>query len=148
MDKLQINKLLVQMSYVDQRKIDDYTIEMWFRIIGHEDYEMASQAIPRCYAESNEYLTPHRVLVMIKKIREEQATTRIHQERQEIEATWQKSLHPVCREHGKLILQCRECCKKITDHDNSRTNRDALHAWATQHIYAPATEWKDEPINV
>lgn len=147
MDKLQINKLLVQMSYVDQRKIDDYTIEMWHRIIGHEDYEIASQAVPACYAESNEYLTPHRVLVMIKKLREDQASARIQQERTEIEATWQKTLHPVCREHGELILKCSICCRKIAT-DGQGTNRDDLHAWAIKHIYAPATEWKDEPINV
>ena len=69
------------MSYIDQRKIDDYTIEMWWRIVGHEDYELASLALPILYAESNEYVTPARVLQAIKKLREARATEIQHEER-------------------------------------------------------------------
>lgn len=147
MNKLQINQLLVQMSYVDNRKIDDYTIEMWFRIIGHEDYELASLALPACYAESNEYVTPHRVLAMIKKLREQRAEKIQAEQRLEIESDWHGSPQPVCKPHRTLITKCDACCATLSQKGKDEPRLD-VHAWAMTNLYLPVSEWEDQPLQI
>lgn len=147
MNKLQINQLLVQMSYVDNRKIDDYTIEMWFRIIGHEDYDLASLALPACYAESNEYVTPHRVLSMIKKLRETRAEKAQLEQRKEIESDWHGSPQPICKPHRTLITKCDACCATLSKIGKEQPNVD-IHDWAMANIYLPVSEWENSSVDV
>ena len=47
---------------------------------------------------------------------------------------------PLCREHGKRIILCLECC--IAIHENAGgLHPDMRHEWAVENIYVPMEEW-------
>ena len=135
MDKIEMNKLLVQISYVDNRIIDEYTVEMWMRIFPPDvTYQEASSAVPIAFAESNEYLTPHRILQIVKRIRNDHAQKRDHEQRLELESSEKTDPIPICRDHDLPIMQCDVCIRRMSD-DTGRLTGDRLHQWAIANIY-------------
>lgn len=74
MEKAEVHGLLVQISHIDQRIVDAGTVHMWWEIIGHYDYADARDAVPICFMESDAYLTPHRLVAVMKRLKEKRAT--------------------------------------------------------------------------
>lgn len=76
MEREETHKLLVEISFLDNRVVDDGNVEMWHRTIGHADFDVLERAIPIAFAESDQYLTPHRLLAVGKRLKEEKALER------------------------------------------------------------------------
>lgn len=73
MEREETHRLLVQISFLDNRIVDEGTVEMWHRTVGSFDFDSLEKAIPIAFAESDAYLTPARLLAVAKRIREEKA---------------------------------------------------------------------------
>lgn len=74
MEKQEVHALLVQISHIDQRIVDAGTVHMWSEIIGRYGYGDARDAVPICFMESDAYLTPHRLIAVMKRLKENRAT--------------------------------------------------------------------------
>lgn len=66
--------LLAKAALIDNRNIDQATVEAWHEIISDIDYADALQAITNHRRESTEYLTPAHIVAGAKKIRAERST--------------------------------------------------------------------------
>ena len=73
MEREETHRLLVEISFLDNRIVDDGTVEMWHRTVGSFDFETLERAVPIAFAESDAYLTPARLLAIAKRLREEKA---------------------------------------------------------------------------
>jgi len=73
MEREETHRLLVEISFLDNRIVDEGTVEMWHRTVGSFDFETLERAIPVAFAESDAYLTPARLLAIAKRLREEKA---------------------------------------------------------------------------
>lgn len=73
MEREETHRLLVEISFLDNRVVDDGTVEMWHRTVGSFDFETLERAVPIAFAESDAYLTPARLLAVGKRLREEKA---------------------------------------------------------------------------
>lgn len=76
MKREETHKLLVQVSFLDNRVVDEGNVEMWHRTVGHADFETLEKAVPIAFAESDQYLTPHRLLAVGKRLKEDKAIER------------------------------------------------------------------------
>lgn len=74
MEKQEVHALLVQISHIDQRIVDAGTVQMWSEVIGGYSYDDARQAVPLAFMESDSYLTPFRLIAVMKRIKESRAT--------------------------------------------------------------------------
>lgn len=134
MKKIDTHKILIQLSTIDNRIVDEYTVEMWHRVIGGYEYEDAELAIPVAFAESDAYMTPHRLLATIKKLKEERLTVSKHQQLQLESAEWKSDPEPTCAEHNQRITQCQPCYMRLY-RDAPNVTGQQLHEWAVQNIY-------------
>lgn len=134
MRKIDTHKILIQLSTIDNRIVDEYTVEMWHRIIGAYEYADAELAIPVAFAESDSYMTPNRLLNAINRIRESRAEENSHRQLVASVQQWRSDPPPVCREHELPIYDC-SVCKKIMAEKSETLRSDALHDWAVQEIY-------------
>jgi hypothetical protein len=134
MKKIDTHKILIQLSTIDNRIVDEYTVEMWHRVIGDYEYEDAELAIPVAFAESDAYMTPHRLLTAIKKIKDERAVSNNHQQLQLESSEWKSDPEPTCAEHNKGITQCQPCYMRLY-REAPNVYGQQLHDWAVQNIY-------------
>lgn len=136
MDKVEIAKLLTQISAIDNRQIDEARVEMWHTVLGGHDYEDAIEALPLFFQKSDEYLSPRRLIVEIKAVREERARVAQMEQRELEESEGSSDPMPVCAEHELPILDCVPCCKTLAAlaemHPSDR------HAYAVTHVYKAA----------
>jgi hypothetical protein len=70
MEKQEVHGLLVQISHLDQRVVDEGTVHMWWEILAPYSYALAREAVPICFMESDSYLTPHRLVAVVRRLRE------------------------------------------------------------------------------
>lgn len=136
MDKVEMGKLLTQISAVDNRQVTTATIEMWWRINGDLDYSDCEQAIPMAFRESKqgEYFSPQMLRAMVKRIREERAVQLEQDNRRALEAEIMYAPAPKCREHGLRPDLCEPCRQAISRRGKEFPNHD-LHEWAMANIY-------------
>lgn len=87
MEREETHRLLVEISFLDNRIVDEGTVEMWHRTVGSFDFETLERAIPIAFAESDAYLTPARLLAIGKRLREEKALESQRSEN-EFEGDW------------------------------------------------------------
>lgn len=138
MNRTEMQKLLVQISYIDNRIIDDYTVEMWHRTIPEDvTYVEAATAVPIAFAESDAYVTPHRILQIVKRIRQDHATRNQHEQRLQIESSWNGDEVPECHEHETPITKCDPCQHQLSAVAGTM-NDERLHEWAIENIYRKA----------
>lgn len=73
MQKSQTARLLGKAALVDNRTIDQMTIEAWHEIVGHLDYDDALAALLKHRTESTDYLMPAHIVAGVKAIRKQRA---------------------------------------------------------------------------
>jgi hypothetical protein len=135
MNRAEMQKLLVQISYIDNRIIDDYTVEMWHRTIPEDvTYIEAATAVPIAFAESDAYVTPNRILQIVKRMRQDHATRNQHVERLQIESAWHGDEPPKCAEHETSIMKCKPCQHRLSV-AAEKMSGDRLNEWADENIY-------------
>lgn len=133
MQKIDTHKILIQLSTIDNRIVDEYTVEMWHRVIGSQDYADAELAIPVAFAESDDYMTPHRLLATIKKLKQEKLTVSHHQQLQLESAEWKSDPEPICAEHNQRITQCQPCYIRLGEM-SEKLSPAQLNDWADKNI--------------
>lgn len=136
MDKVEIAKLLTQISAIDNRQIDEARVEMWHTVLGGHDYEDAIEALPLFFQKSDEYLSPRRLIVEIKNVREQRAFEEEKAQRELENSEGPGDPMPICVEHEVGILYCTPCCVRLSALLDMHPNDRHAHAVAT--IYKAA----------
>ena len=70
MNKLEVAKLLTAASAIDNRKIQDETVEAWYAVLHAYDYADCAEAVRQHFEESTEYLLPAHVRAGVRRVRE------------------------------------------------------------------------------
>ena len=137
MNNLEIGRLLVQISAVDNRQIDEAKVEMWTRICGDIDFKDAEQAVVLAFRDMKpgEYLEPQTLRMFVKRIREERAVQLEQDNRRALEAEVVYAPAPRCREHDVRIDMCVPCRGLISQRGKDVPGAD-LHSWAVANVYA------------
>lgn len=73
MQKSQTAKLLGKAALVDNRTVDQLTIEAWHEVIGHLDYDDAMTALTEHRRTSTDYLQPAHIVAGVAKVRRARA---------------------------------------------------------------------------
>tara|TARA_R110000822_G_scaffold92393_3_gene213105 strand:- start:2335 stop:2754 length:420 start_codon:yes stop_codon:yes gene_type:complete len=133
MNKVEIAKLLTLIAAVDNRNVDDVTVEMWFQIVGHCEYGEAARAVTRFFAESDAYLAPRGLLAQIKKDSQAYAEVEHHETLQVEVSRWKSDPEPICVPHNQKITKCDPCCFFLGEETEGMTNYQ-IAAWANQFI--------------
>ena len=134
MNKVEVAKLLTQISAIDNRQVDEARVEAWFPIVRDYDYEDAVEALPFFFQKSDQYLSPRGLIVEIKAIREQRARERESEKRQlELEG-FKGEPQPVCSDHDLPITKCSDCTKRLVAMHGQLHPND-LHNWAVGNLY-------------
>ena len=134
MNKVEVAKLLTLIAAIDNRKIDEVTVEMWHKIVGGYEYEEAASAVPQYFAETDTYLAPRGLLAKMKVIREAKAQEGAHKALEDETANYKSDPEPMCRIHRSLITQCQPCYTTIFE-EADYLSANARHEWAIRNIY-------------
>lgn len=134
MNKVEVAKLLTLISAIDNRRVDEVTVEMWHQILSGHDYEEAAQAVPQYFADSDTYLAPRGLLVKMKTIREAKAEEGSQKALDAERASYKSDPEPVCRIHKTVITQCQPCYTTIFE-EADYLSAEVRHQWAIRNIY-------------
>jgi hypothetical protein len=132
-DKIQMGKLLVQISALDNRQVTPATIEMWHRVNGDLEFADCEEAIPRAFQTAKDYLSPQMLRAVVRQIREERKQREEHEKRVELESVMYAAPQPKCV-HDLLVTKCDPCCVRIAERALTEDGR-SVHAWATANVY-------------
>lgn len=133
MNKVEVAKLLTQISAIDNRQVDEARVEAWFPIVCHYEYQDAVDALPEFFQRSDEYLSPRGLILEIKRLREARALADEKQMR-ELEFEGVKGEpQPVCRDHDLKIGDCVACRSRLEAMTGLHQND--LHSWAVNNLY-------------
>lgn len=135
MNHVEVSKLLTLIAAIDNRDINEVTVEVWQRIMADYDYEEMAQAVPRYFAENDSYLAPRGLIAQAKKMRETVAEKVNHTQLQVEESSWRSDPEPVCKTHAMKITACSFCYNKIWA-EEQRNGLRGLHEWAVMNVYA------------
>lgn len=133
-NKVEVAKLLTLISAIDNRKIDEVTVEMWFQILQDTDYDEAAKAVPQYFADSDVYLAPRGLLAKIKSIREAKAQSAHHLALEAEQKSYRTDPEPMCRIHNLRITKCQDCYMTIFE-EADYMSANARHDWAVRNIY-------------
>ena len=125
-------KLLTQMSAIDNRQVDEGRVEAWYPIVRDYDYEDAVDALPYFFQTSDEYLSPRRLIVEIKRLNEQRALEREQAQRELEYSEMQGHPEPVCSEHDLKIGDCVDCRRRL---QALKLHPNDLHRWAVDNLY-------------
>ena len=65
----QTARLLAKAQLIDNRTVDELTIEAWFELVGHLDFDDAMAALTEHRRTSTEWVTPAHIITGVKAIR-------------------------------------------------------------------------------
>jgi hypothetical protein len=134
MDHVEVSKLLTLIAAIDNRDINEVTVEVWQRIMADYQYEDMANAVPRYFAENDAYMSPRGLIAQSKKIRESAAEKVSHVQSQVEEKNWRSDPEPICRDHTLPITTCSPCYLRIWGEEQRSGSRN-LHGWALANIY-------------
>jgi len=110
MTKLEITKLLTLIAAIDNRNIDEVTVEMWHRVLNGYTYDEAARAVPAFFAEQDGYLAPRGLIAQMGKLKQV-AAEGVHHEVLQLESEgWGSDPQPLCRAHDVPVTRCLPCC--------------------------------------
>lgn len=113
LDKVEVAKLLTNISAIDNRQVDEARVEAWFPIVKDYNYQDALEALPVFFQKSSEYLSPRGLIVGIKAVKEQRAL-KAEQAQRQLELSDTTGVpQPLCIEHGLKILSCDPCCRRL-----------------------------------
>lgn len=110
MNKTGTLQVLQFLSQTDNRKVTPDVIEAWHAVIGWLDFDTAREAAVACVGDASiKWVEPKHIVAAAKQLisrrKEEQA-------RNEPKPHYIGTPMPVCKAHGKGIIQCDLCCRK------------------------------------
>lgn len=76
----EMGKLLTVAATLDNRSINEFTVQAWFEVIGHLDFEEAREALYDHYATSTAWLMPAHLNDLVKAQRERAYQERLRRE--------------------------------------------------------------------
>jgi hypothetical protein len=135
MNHLEVSKLLALIAAIDNRDINEVTVEMWQRIMADFDYEEMAQAVPRYFAENDAYLAPRGLISQAKRMRERVAEKESGEVLREEIGSYRSDPEPLCASHGLRITVCRDCYMRLWAYEEKHGSR-GLHDWALVNVYA------------
>jgi hypothetical protein len=111
MNRLETTELLRQISAVDNRKVNEDTVNAWQSILGHIPFEIAKEALVLARKDDRiTYLEPRHVISWAKE-----AAFRLDREQNKTEVEEPKGnfvAQPNCK-HGTRLLECLPCCREL-----------------------------------
>ena len=112
MNKTATLQILEFMKQTDNRQVTDEVVSVWHDIIGWLTFDVAKEAVIACMAdETIRRIEPKHVVAVSKRIMERREAE-ARRTRQADPQPYQSTPMPVCRAHGKGIIQCDACCRK------------------------------------
>lgn len=69
MTRSQTARLLAKAQLIDNRTVDEMTVEAWHEIVGHLDYDDAMEALTEHRRTSTLYLQPAHIIEGVKRLR-------------------------------------------------------------------------------
>lgn len=124
-------ELLKEISAIDNRKIDEATIQGWFAILNHIPLEIAKQAHKMARRDQSvSYLEPKHIVGWARE-----AAYALDRQKSKVEDEVKRGdPEPICKAHSKKITQCMTCCKRMAHLSEETPARILL--WAKENIYA------------
>jgi len=123
-------EILRQVALIDNRKVNEETIEAWHRVIGHIPFEIAQEALKLAQQDASiKYLEPRHIVGWSRE-----AAFRLDRNKPQQPEQFVKVEQPTCRAHKRKILSCAPCCREMSKQMHLTT--PALVVWAKQNIYA------------
>lgn len=114
MNKNECLKLLKEIAAVDNRQVNQDTLDAWYKVIGVVPYDIATQALHLARADDRiNYLEPKHIIAKARVAAEEldRAERLAQQPQQEDKGVpCPKCIHSVC------IADCRECQKRLASY--------------------------------
>jgi hypothetical protein len=134
LNRVEVAKLLTEVSAIDNRIVDEGRVEAWYPIIKNYDYKDAVEALAGWFQKYDGYLSPRGLIAEIKVIRQERARQAESEARQLEYEAMQGEPQPVCRDHETKIFDCEPCRKRLSLMAPQLHPND-LHNWAKGHLY-------------
>lgn len=91
MNKLETAKLLTAASLVDNRAVTEEHVDQWHKILISAEYDECVTALEEHYRSSEQYLTPTRIMILVRKARNDRAERKAREAR--VEQTFDPDLH-------------------------------------------------------
>jgi len=134
LNRLEVAKLLTEVSAIDNRIVDEGRVEAWYPIIKNYDYKDAVEALAGWFQKYDGYLSPRGLIAEIKLIREARA-----QEAQKAQRVLEYEAmagepQPVCRDHELKIMDCADCRNRLSKM-TAQLHPNDLHNWAKGNLY-------------
>lgn len=105
--------LLVLVAMLDNRRVDEGTVEMWHAIVGGYDFEDCKTALINARQRDDiSWLEPKHIVAEVRKVKER----RVIDERRERALSDKPEAElremPVCK-HGIGVVKCNPCCNLV-----------------------------------
>jgi hypothetical protein len=131
MKKTETQQLLETIAAIDNRKITPATLDAWFEVVKHIPLEIALEAhLMARRAESVGYLEPKHIIAYSR----EAAYALDRAKPKPVEPQQPYNPQPKCRDHGKTILECGHCARRIWKYSEKAT-AEQTHQFAITEIY-------------
>lgn len=123
-------EIIKQIALIDNRKVTPETVAAWHNIIGVLPFDIAQEAVKLAQADPTvKYMEPRHIMGWAKE-----AAFRLDRQKPQEEVVIETSTQPICREHGKRILECLHCCRKLKPYAGDTPAK--VLAYAKANIYA------------
>jgi hypothetical protein len=131
MNKNECRELLTAIAAVDNRKVSQETLDIWFDILRNIPLDIALEAHKMARkSESVGYLEPKHIVSFAR----EAAFALDRNKPKAKEETLQGDPMPKCRDHHKAILTCDPCCHRLYKYSQAQ-GYERIHAFAKAEIY-------------
>lgn len=142
MNKTEMSKVLSVCAALDNQQVTEHKVMSWLPLFERFGYEEVEKLVPATYLESkNGLVTPQDLVKAVDAAREPARPVTYKQDEADLdEVNWKSDPHPVCEEHGLMILKCDDCCSLLFVETGHMWNTDRL-SWAMTHVYKPKVLW-------
>ena len=129
----QTKEILQHVSQVEGRTPTLEITRVWHDLLKHVDFEVANKAALLALSDHNIHqVAPKHILAKVPQaVNELNAILRKHHVAEE---DWKSEPQPICREHNLQILECSDCCARLSQF-GPRGNPSELHRWAISNVY-------------
>jgi hypothetical protein len=112
MNRLETAQLLKEIAVIDNRKVTEELIDGWHAIIKHVPFDIGQESHKLARRNpSVTYLEPKHIVSYAQE-------AAYSLDRQKPKVDYERPIdiapQPTCREHGKKIMTCDPCCRKLS----------------------------------
>jgi hypothetical protein len=115
-NQAEVVQIVNLVAAADGRNVNEQTYAAWMLVIGHLGFNLAKEAtLAALKDEAIRWTEPKHVLAKAGRVLEVREQDK-RRERALTEHEVKKGTPvPICRDHGRSIMQCDVCCKKAGD---------------------------------